>query len=378
MQKYLKQNNNMKQQQLCCYCTILFTILSITAITIFSHENNYNAYALRQVAGTIELEINPGESKSFEWGLASDDPNDITTIHLRAEGDGSEFISFVVDSLNIEPSKTIFILVTISIPADYPGGITLSPKLYAAEFGESGGATVMNIQMLKIPVIVIALNEDSSLHVDWDKIKQQELELTSAVVESEPQQQQQQQQSITTPSEEKPTGFNIVSENKEPTCGAGTKLVNGICIVIADKEKEEPKAKGSSDGGGCLIATATYGTELAPQVQMLRELRDDTIIPTQSGASFMNLFNSIYYSFSQYIADLERESPIFRETVKIAITPLLYTLSILQHTDINSEYDMLGYGISIVILNVSLYIGIPVIVTRKFITRYKSNNASSS
>jgi len=108
---------------------------------------------------------------------------------------------------------------------------------------------------------------------------------------------------------------------------------------------------------------------------MLREVRDDVILSTQSGASFMNLFNSIYYSFSPYIADLERESPIFREAIKIAITPLLYTLSILQHADIDSESEMLGYGISIIALNVSLYIAVPVIITRKLI-RYKNNVSS--
>ena len=38
-----------------------------------------------------------------------------------------------------------------------------------------------------------------------------------------------------------------------------------------------------SEGGGCLIATATFGSELAPQVQQLRELRDNTILSTESG-----------------------------------------------------------------------------------------------
>jgi len=340
----------------------VFTIV-FTTIILSSFVYDQDAYALRQVAGQITVEIKPGETQSFEWGLASDDPNDTTTIHLRAEGDGAEFISFVNDSIDIEPSKTIFIPVTVSIPDEYPGGITLSPKLYATEFGESGGATIMNIQMLKIPVITIALNEDSSLHVDWDEMNQQ-LESTPTISDND---DEPQQQSVIT-SDDQPTGFSIVSEDKEQTCGAGTELVNGICKIIIDAEPEE--------GGGCLIATATYGTELSSQVQMLRELRDDIIIPTQSGASFMNLFNSIYYSFSPVISDMERENPIFREIVKIAITPLLYTLSILQYTDIDSEYEMLGYGISIIALNVSLYIGVPVIITRKLI-RYKKNNVQS-
>jgi len=42
------------------------------------------------------------------------------------------------------------------------------------------------------------------------------------------------------------------------------------------------------EGGGCLIATATFGSELSPQIQQLRELRDNTILSTESGIAFMN------------------------------------------------------------------------------------------
>ncbi|NNM36429.1 MAG: hypothetical protein HKO48_04870, partial [Nitrosopumilus sp.] len=71
-----------------------------------------------------------------------------------------------------------------------------------------------------------------------------------------------------------------------------------------------------SQGGGCLIATAAYGSEMAPQVQLLREIRDNQLLNTNSGVSFMTGFNSLYYSFSPYIADMERQSPVFKEMVK--------------------------------------------------------------
>ena len=44
-------------------------------------------------------------------------------------------------------------------------------------------------------------------------------------------------------------------------------------------------------GGGCLVATAAYGSELAPQVQFLREVRDNTLLSTTSGATFMTGFS---------------------------------------------------------------------------------------
>jgi len=115
-------------------------------------------------------------------------------------------------------------------------------------------------------------------------------------------------------------------------------------------------------GGGCLIATATYGSELAPQVQLLRELRDNHLLNTEAGTSFINSFNEFYYSFSPYIADYERENPVFREIVKIAITPMITSLSILNYVDMNSESSVLGYGISLILLNIGMYVGIPAVV----------------
>jgi hypothetical protein len=80
----------------------------------------------------------------------------------------------------------------------------------------------------------------------------------------------------------------------------------------------------------------------------------------------MESFNDFYYSFSPYIADYERENPVFREMVKIAITPMITSLSILNYVDMDSEAKVLGYGISLILLNVGMYVGIPAIVIIKF------------
>jgi len=118
-------------------------------------------------------------------------------------------------------------------------------------------------------------------------------------------------------------------------------------------------------GGGCLIATATFGSELAPQVQQLRELRDNKILQTNSGSAFMSGFNQFYYLFSPTIADWERESPIFKEAVKLTITPLLASLSILNYLDIDSEREMLGYGIGVILLNMGMYFVAPAFLITK-------------
>jgi peptidyl-prolyl cis-trans isomerase B (cyclophilin B) len=142
-------------------------------------------------------------------------------------------------------------------------------------------------------------------------------------------------------------------------------------LLTEAKAKPEPEPLPPARIGGCLIATATYGSELAPQVQLLREIRDNTVLQTQSGTSFMTAFNQFYYSFSPAIADYERENTIFKETVKLTLTPLLASLTLLQHADIDSEYDMLGYGIGIILLNVGMYFIAPALLITKIRSFYK-------
>jgi peptidyl-prolyl cis-trans isomerase B (cyclophilin B) len=126
------------------------------------------------------------------------------------------------------------------------------------------------------------------------------------------------------------------------------------------KSTEENTNQQSEEGGGCLIATATYGSELAPQVQMLREIRDNQLMNTESGSAFMTTFNELYYSFSPTIADMERENPYFKEAVKLAITPMISTLSLMENAE--SESEVLGIGISVIMLNLAMYLGVPAIV----------------
>ncbi len=152
----------------------------------------------------------------------------------------------------------------------------------------------------------------------------------------------------------------------EGICGSGTVWVDGVCELT------------KTPSGGCLIATATYGSELSYEVQQLRELRDSTLLSTSSGSAFMNGFNSIYYSFSPTIADWERQNPAFKESVKIAITPLISTLGILNYVDIDSEEEVLGFGIGLILLNLGMYFVLPAIIVDKALRIYKSRKQNFS
>ena len=158
------------------------------------------------------------------------------------------------------------------------------------------------------------------------------------------------------------TSFETTSEASDPEFGS---LLEETGIKTSEPQTTEPQ------GGGCLIATAAFGSEMAPQVQLLREIRDNTILQTESGTNFISTFNQFYYSFSPVIADYERENPYFKEAVKLTLTPLLTSLTLLQHIDIDSESEMLGYGIAVILLNIGIYFVAPAVLIMKVRSLHK-------
>jgi len=162
------------------------------------------------------------------------------------------------------------------------------------------------------------------------------------------------------------TEFALVVVEKtvvEKTVVEKTVVEEAVVEVVATQESEEK-------GGGCLIATAAYGSEMAPQVQLLREIRDNQLMNTESGSAFMGTFNDIYYTFSPTIADMERENPVFKEIVKAGLTPMLSSLAIMENA--NSESEVLGLGLSVIALNLGMYIAAPALIGMKVHQQIKS------
>ena len=148
-----------------------------------------------------------------------------------------------------------------------------------------------------------------------------------------------------------------IVETSEKATEKGT-IISEVVVEKSSEGLEEINEK----GGGCLIATAAYGTEFAPQIQFLREIRDNTVMSTASGTAFMTSFNQMYYSFSPTIANMERENPILQEGVRLFITPLISTLYILNFAEEGSEESVLGFGIFVIGLNLAIYIITPIAV----------------
>ncbi|MEM3107928.1 MAG: hypothetical protein QXS64_07915, partial [Candidatus Nitrosotenuis sp.] len=93
------------------------------------------------------------------------------------------------------------------------------------------------------------------------------------------------------------------------------------------------------------------------------------VMNTGSGSAFMGTFNSIYYLFSPTVADWERQSPVFKELVRVGITPMLSSLAVLNFAQIDSEGEMLAYGIGIILLNAGIYFVVPALVIIKLRNR---------
>ena len=124
----------------------------------------------------------------------------------------------------------------------------------------------------------------------------------------------------------------------------------------------------------CLIATAAFGSEIAPQVQALREFRDNFVLKTFAGDNFMKAFNAFYYSWSPYVAQAEYENEVLRKTVRFSIYPLLWILDfskrLAEPFSAMPEFSVLICGLVASFLIGLVYVS-PIIVAVALILRYR-------
>lgn len=128
----------------------------------------------------------------------------------------------------------------------------------------------------------------------------------------------------------------------------------------------------------CLIATATYGSELSPEVQVLRNFRDHQILSTSSGAAFMFAFNAWYYSFSPYVAEYLSTHSVERTVMKVVLYPLIGILGLSSLAFSTSsafpEFAALLSGLVASSLIGAFYVGLPLSLLRAKVRRLRGSN----
>lgn len=132
-------------------------------------------------------------------------------------------------------------------------------------------------------------------------------------------------------------------------------------------------------GPRCIIATATYGSELAPEVQLLRNFRDNGIMKTQAGSSFMLAFNAWYYSFSPNVATYIANHWVERTIMKGVLYPLVGMLA-LSYGIFNTassfpEFAAVLGGLMASSMIGAFYIGLPVGLLRTKLRRLRGLNS---
>ena len=85
-----------------------------------------------------------------------------------------------------------------------------------------------------------------------------------------------------------------------------------------------------STPSSCLIVTATFGSPLASEVQLVRDFRDHSISQSYTGSRFMPGFNTWYYSFSPQVSSYINDHPFTKPAMQVILTPLLWIVRVSQ------------------------------------------------
>jgi len=105
--------------------------------------------------------------------------------------------------------------------------------------------------------------------------------------------------------------------------GAGTTRSKTVTLQVNPAPTPTQTPSPTPSPTGCLVATATYGSELSPEVQFLRGFRDRQVVSTFAGNEFMKAFNAWYYSFSPSVANFIANNPTARVAMKVLLYPLI-------------------------------------------------------
>jgi hypothetical protein len=116
---------------------------------------------------------------------------------------------------------------------------------------------------------------------------------------------------------------------------------------------------------------------MAPQVQLLRNFRDNSILKTRAGSSFMLLFNAWYYSFSPPVANQIANHWFERVAMQGILYPMIGILGISYEayrvTSAYPEASIILAGLLASSMLGAFYLGLPTGLVRARVKRFRAN-----
>jgi peptide/nickel transport system substrate-binding protein len=123
----------------------------------------------------------------------------------------------------------------------------------------------------------------------------------------------------------------------------------------------------------CLVAATTYRSELSPTIQLLRNFRDNSLVRTKTGSSFLIVFNAWYYSFSPSIANYVAAHELARTAMKSILYPIIadfyLTSKIYNSLSSYPEAATIIAGLAASSVIGALYVGLPLWLVARHLKR---------
>jgi hypothetical protein len=250
---------------------------------------------------TISISASPANGTGGVGGIASlSEPVSILAIYLTQAGSTSTTETQVSTQTSASTTQSLTQSGTSSISQAGSFSIAVSPQALSMVISSSGfvSITVSSINGFEAPVTLSAINVPAQLYV---------------TISPNP---------VTPPADASVSASANIAVDKSAPPGAYTFTISATSGSLRQDTTVNVQVS------ECVIATATYGSALSPEVQFLRDFRDHRILKTHAGSNFMLAFNAWYYSFSPTIAQIITQNPVARSAALVLISPLITILRI--------------------------------------------------